>query len=505
MLSLLFDSHFWYLMLIFGFVVAIATVCVKYKQARLFVGVIACVGFVALTGYCAIELNYYYSASGGVFGFIGEKLTTNQVVITDDYTYEVQNLVLLEDEDGKYSATAVVNTVIKLEDNKTYGIFVNNSPATQILQNSEYMQAEYRYQFYDDDAITLLCDDSLKINLAFYENLTTIKISTEGKTNTLDGQSTVNYWNGYFSKNNLEISVKEISYINEDGFNEVEGDVSNFVVVNYYLDGNLYETNVYRQGQAVELPVITVPGKLVSPWQYINGDYYAYSYYALPFEVEGNAIVKYVESDSVVVIPDSYSLISGDIPAYGDSIEITTIKNGCFSDNINTITIGKNITTVEKDTFVKCKNLKRVLIDSYEMYRTFNSSIACGGFFPNTGKVYILADIDDGSNTFLQNYTQVLINDKVYNMYEATEIDINTTMSEVSNFIESVPGQYFADVKSCKLYSSGKVVLEINGYNAFEDSVVYTITFTTVNTDARTFTELWNFRDGTVYIQENNI
>ena len=186
--------------------------------------------------------------------------------------------MLTQDNDGSYSATIHVSDVVDLDENKTYGIFVNGTPATQNIQESEVLQAKYRYQFYDDDALTLLCDDVMTINIAFYEKSTFLKLSIVGGTNTLDGQSTVNYWNNYFSKNNMKIEVKELGYSVDSDLSVGTGDTSNFRVVNYYIDGSLYDTRIYSKGQAIEFIEVEIEGKALTDWRYINGDLFAYSY-----------------------------------------------------------------------------------------------------------------------------------------------------------------------------------------------------------------------------------
>ena len=78
--------------------------------------------------------------------------------------------------------------------------------------------------------------------------------------------------------------------------------------------------------------------------------------------------IRHIENVRLVMLA---SYIAARVFVSNDDTVFSEVNNFLLSNGISMedITIGKNITTVEKDTFVKCKNLKRVLIDSYEIYR----------------------------------------------------------------------------------------------------------------------------------------
>lgn len=498
MLKLLFDANFWYMILFIAAIVGVVYAYIRFKQARVFICSILGLAFVVLTGWCGIELNAYYSAQGGMFGFIGEKLHPNQIEIVDDYTYSVKYLMLTQDTDGGYSATIYANDIVKLEDGKEYGVYVNGIPATQLSQNVDYFQADYRYQFYDDDAITVLCDDVMKINFAFYENSTTIKLSIKGGTNTLDGQSTVNYWNNYFSKNNFVIEIKEMHFLGDVEPGIVEGDTSNFNVVNYYIDGSLYDTRLYQAGQAIEFIEVSIEGKELTDWVFINGDLYAYTYVPFEYDVDGNSLTNYLGNETSVMVPKSYSLFSNKYVTFGEDIAITRIEKDCFNSNVNSVVIQDNITSIAGGAFNKCTTLSNVYLESKALYDILTSQLACGGLLDQVSKVYILADIDDGSNAYLSDtdkftVSQVEANGKTYNLYNQTSIEIQITDEEFEKYssdLTPASGGAVIDVLSCNYYeSTGNVEMLIHGLNSAGVEILGYRTFTS-NASENTFTSI---------------
>ena len=208
MLSLLFDSGFWYdliFILLIGFIIFL---CFKYPNSRVYVFSFLGIIFVGVTAYCGIQLNYYYTAEGGVWGYItglieGNKVTTT--VESDTASFSLENIVLTENTDKSYSAVIYSNEKIRLDSNKTYGVYIDDEPCTQVSSSSNYVRAIYHYAFLDYD-LDLILDDTLQFNFAFYANGVTFTLTTYG------GQNAVNFWNTYFTRNNLIVEVRPIDY-----------------------------------------------------------------------------------------------------------------------------------------------------------------------------------------------------------------------------------------------------------------------------------------------------
>ena len=245
MLALLFDSGFWYDLIFIVLIAFVIFLCFKYPNSRVYVFSFLGIIFVGLTAYCGIQLNYYYTAEGGVWGYITGLIRNNTVTTTigDTAQFSLQNIVLTQDPGGTYSATIYSDDKIQLEADKTYGVYVNNEPCTQVDSSTNYIRAEYHYAFLDND-LEVITDDTLQFNFAFYTNGSTFILTTHG------GQDAVNYWNNYFSRNNLTVEVKPINYQKDDELT-INGQYDDYVTLNYYVDNELTSSYIYPTGANV--------------------------------------------------------------------------------------------------------------------------------------------------------------------------------------------------------------------------------------------------------------
>lgn len=247
MLSLLFNTSFWYDVLLAICIIVIVIACVKYPQGRIYVFTFLGVAMVALTSYCCIQLNYYYTAEGGIIGKIHD-LFQNNTVEVEDMTFSLNNIELIQDKDDVYTAQILSHESIKLSPNERYVVFVNNQPCA-VNENDnrgDYIIANYTYMFMDVDR-EVLCTDTLKLTFAFYENSTYLSISTSG------GAKAVKYWNYYFNKNTFVVTIAKAQYFSDD-ISSGNGDVSNVVYAYYHIRDKVYLTQIYHVGENVKLP-----------------------------------------------------------------------------------------------------------------------------------------------------------------------------------------------------------------------------------------------------------
>ncbi len=268
MISLLFDSGFWYDLIFIAVATIIIFLCFKYPNSRVYVFSFLGIIFVGITAYCGIQLNYYYTAEGGVWGYITGLINDNQVTTTvesDTASFSLENIVLTQNSDGSYSAVIYNNDKIKLKTDKTYGVYVNNEPCTQVDFSSNFVRAEYHYAFLDNDLETL-CDDTLQFNFAFYANGSTFTLTTYG------GQEAVNYWNTYFARNNLIVEVKPIGYVKDDELS-INGQIDDYSTLSCCVDDNVTYSYIYTIGSKVtEFPSVEKEGYIFAYWQDINGN-----------------------------------------------------------------------------------------------------------------------------------------------------------------------------------------------------------------------------------------
>ena len=245
MFSLLFDSGFWYDLIFIVLIGFIIFLCFKYPNSRVYVFSFLGIVFVGFTAYCGIQLNFYYSAEGGVWGYINGLIDNNTATteVTDTIKYSLENIVLTQNPDGSFSATIYSDDKFELKQDTSYGVYVNDEPCTQVDFSSNFVRAEYRYAFLDND-LEVLMDDTLQFNIAFYENSSSFTLTTHG------GQEAVDYWNKYFSRNNLVVEVKPTDYTKDNQLT-INGSYDEYVTLNYYVGDEIKYTNIYLPGYHV--------------------------------------------------------------------------------------------------------------------------------------------------------------------------------------------------------------------------------------------------------------
>lgn len=132
-----------------------------------------------------------------------------------------------------------------------------------------------------------------------------------------------------------------------------------------------------------------------------------------------------------LTIPNSVTEIGHD--AFGNCSGLTRVILGTGLTNLSdylfnssgltTITIPKTITSIGNAAFLNCDSLMESFIESPEVYKLLGRWLTDGYLTFNTGsKTYVLASIDDGTNTRLTNtrdFTKstATIDGKNYNVY----------------------------------------------------------------------------------------
>lgn len=243
-----FYDKIWQIALLVA-VVVILGYCIRYPGGRWFIGVALSIAFIGLTSYCGIQLNYYYTESGGIYGQIVSMYNPNQVYITNNVEYVFENIVMTKESDTKYSAKIISDSVLdlNLDDDLTYGVYVNGMPCNQIDISNDYVLAKYEYNFLDED-LNLLLNDTLTLKFAFYTNSTYLIVSTDG------GAKAVKYWEYYFNKNIFKVTIDNDGYEFKQDINLGSGDVSSYSIVNYYLEDVLSFKQIYKNGDTINLP-----------------------------------------------------------------------------------------------------------------------------------------------------------------------------------------------------------------------------------------------------------
>lgn len=257
MLSWLFGLNYWYDLLIVVVICATIVLCVKSEGFReilkligKYVGLpLGAILIVASAVYSCIHLNLYYTAQGGIYGQLSQIFgQNNQVnVEVDEKIFSFKDVILTQVDGDIYSAKMISEKVIKLKSDESYAIYVNNTPCTYSETSLDHFKALYTYNFYNKDDI---CEKTDTLELYFQLNNKGIEIEVQ----TQGGSSAVRYWNNYFNKNGFEVKVAKTEKQNDGNINIGEGDVSNYVIANFYNGEKVYLTQVYRVDSIIEFP-----------------------------------------------------------------------------------------------------------------------------------------------------------------------------------------------------------------------------------------------------------
>lgn len=264
MLALLFNQSFWYDVLIVVAIIGIIAFCAKYPNGKVFVFTFLGIGLTVFTAYAGVQLNYYYKASGGVYGYITGLFKPNEVTVENaEFTFSNMELKQINGKD-EYGAYITTDDIVSFENGKAYGLFINKMPAKTTSFSTDYIQAQYSYAFYDNQR-ELLMQDTLYFNFAFHTNSTNIEIFSKG------GSEAVKYWNYWFNKNVFVASIDQVNYVQSGSFNyrdlKLNSDES---VVAYYLKDDLQKFEIVKNGSKLS-PNITAPdGIKITGWK-VNG------------------------------------------------------------------------------------------------------------------------------------------------------------------------------------------------------------------------------------------
>lgn len=336
--------------------------------------------FVGCSAKCFVDLNDYYSARGGVFGVLTGMTENNQgtVEVTDKIKFSLNNIVITQEADtDKYSATIYLNDIVSLETDKDYSVTVNKEPCSSSISSAgttSYVKADYVYRFLDDN-LENLCEDTLTFNIAFFAKYTEVKVSTNG------GQTAVDNWNTYFSRNYFDVEVVPTEYTQDNEIIYGTGNVENYHILTYIVDEQEYMTQVFDSNKSISL--ISGPAKdgyTFSHWIDSDGnkvkmtskfteDTTLTAVYveleSLPWTFNGSAVTGYTGTSTDLVIPSSYSVLANGKIVEGDNVQVTEItfwlRN--LSVNVTSITIPSSITVIETEFWYGASNLKYIEVN----------------------------------------------------------------------------------------------------------------------------------------------
>lgn len=396
------------------------------------------------SAYCGMSLNTYYSARGGIYGVFLDLYQPNRVEIVDCVEYDFKHINLKQEQGQVYGATMQSDEVlnIKFDENTNYAVYVNGMPCYSLEVNNDYLIAEYKYNFLDEN-FEDLGTDTLYFRFAFYTNSTYLHVYTEGGANNAD------LWSAYFNKNTFVVKIDNKGY-GDKTLSTSSGESSGFSIVNYYVEDELYLTQVYKNGDLIRLP----------------NHYYVTDWFINNSVVDADCVV--VEDMSVIGlcgnIPGLYSssgkliyswkdLLSNNILKVTDDGSLIATSNTSNSLN-GCLVVDNSVTNIDYNTFkdcvcltslelpysiksgftgvdVGCSSLNKVIVNSDYIYVNNVSyySVVGDNRFNFIKEIYVLKNIVDNPNNHNSamnysgsncDYIKTISEDGKYYIYTST-------------------------------------------------------------------------------------
>ena len=163
--------------------------------------------------YSTYQLNVYYSAKGGLYGYIKELVVRNEAKKVGELSFDLSSLNLTATvNENEYSALFYEDSVLRIDNDKTYGIFINNIPCSNIVFEEDHLSGYFTYTFVDYDE-NVVAKDTLSFRVSLYDNFTSIFV----RNNT--GGTYIKYWNSYINKNGFQMDIKPFGYTFSDNDN----------------------------------------------------------------------------------------------------------------------------------------------------------------------------------------------------------------------------------------------------------------------------------------------
>jgi len=449
MLNLLVNETFWLGLIIVVLLIAVVYLCIKFETARWITGTIATCILFASAVYSCCQLNIYYSAEGGIYGYINSLIRNNQVVEQKGLEFKLTNISLTPTvNENEYSAMFYIDDVLVVEDGVEYGIFINGMPCANNKFADDHLGANFTYNFYGEED-ELLMSDKLTIRIALFKNSTYIYLRTSG------GSDAVNYWHKYFEKNDVMVNIKPFTYKPNSQFQIVEGSDDNAVYARYYNADNeiCYIQNCYK-GETLSFPLYNENDRLkFSGWS-IDGKQ----------EID-NFVIKedtnFYACYNTVLSNDDYLKYALQTMKDGvlilDCASVNTVTEGFYKNNTDIkevkilLASNNNSINIENNAFYGCSNLSK--INSFDYIRNIGECAFYGTGFESLAL--------SSSNTLSQGAFDSCNNLKSVQF----EVFENTTENLIFGITE-LPDLTFANCSNLT-YVSFPVTLETIGNSVF--------------------------------------
>ena len=252
-----------------------------------------------------------------------------------------------------------IDDILQIDNSISYGVFVNGIPCSNVKYSTDYVSADFIYNFYGEEDEVLL-HDNMAIRIGLYNNSTYIYIRTNG------GSNAVNYWNKYFEKNNIEVEIRNIGYKTGSELSFVDGSVdqNNLAYARYYnADEEMCYLQTCYKGETVSFPFYNELDKAkFSGWS--TDKKQEITEYVIKEDTAFYACYNVVLSNDEYLDYALKTMKNGVLIL--DAESVTHIPDGYFRNNLDIIELkilpesGTTAIDIEKNAFYGCKNLKKV-------------------------------------------------------------------------------------------------------------------------------------------------
>lgn len=209
MFSMLGNPIIWYVIFGVALIAVIGILCGTYPVLRWIFATILVFVLVGSGVFSSVMLNKYYTAEGGMYGYIQTLISQNEAKKTAELSYDCGSVSFAPSVNkDEYTATFYVDEVLKIDNETTYGLFINGVPCSEINFGTDHISAKYNYSFYDYDD-NVLYVDTLDFRISMFDNYTIIFVRTNG------GSEAVKYWNSFVDKNGFTVEIKPFGYVNQ--------------------------------------------------------------------------------------------------------------------------------------------------------------------------------------------------------------------------------------------------------------------------------------------------
>lgn len=309
-----------------------------WDKLKVLIVLLTSVFIIGCGAYSIYNLYHYYTAEGGTIGIIQTQDKNN--VYVDNMSFDFENVVFYATgAENEYEAKFVTEKTFKLDNTKYCELLVNGMPCDYVVNSSDYLIAEYNYNFYDED-LDVTINDKLTFHMSFYNNSSLLLVTTNG------GENAVSKWNYFFNVNKFIVTIKQVDsvYISDSISN-----IDEYSTLSLYANEQLYSKVLVKNGKTYTLPTeFKIDAYKFYGWE-LDGEAITEITVTKDISISANVVklytVTFIDNDVVVktiVVEDGTKIYKVDEPtpsATNMTFRGFYTSDGTYIDSINGLTV----------------------------------------------------------------------------------------------------------------------------------------------------------------------